>query len=343
MLLVDTFNVLHVTGVMPEHLAGLDVEGLAALIRQSRYARQRVLLICDGTGPARSGRHTPIAQQRGPFQPHAAPAGAGVHICFAGPGASADDLIAAIVQHEHRTRGATVVSNDRAVRARARKQGLTPLAAEAFLRSLTLDADRAERRRPHPSSRPAFAQQVPLDRSTVGQWLQAMGVSAAEIREIESEVARLPHPAPAGRAHNDQHTTSRERAPGGGSSGHSSPARGRGHRGESPEGPSVGPGNPARSGPTSGAGVGAGGGAGGGGSRGGGRGVGGVGGGVDAQLLALLREHGLSDQLASLEMDQWINHAPPTAPTPGPSITPAGPARARAARGARSGGRSRRG
>jgi hypothetical protein len=51
MLLIDAFNVLHVTGVLPPHLAGLDVQGLVRLIGISRYARRKLLLVCDGAPP----------------------------------------------------------------------------------------------------------------------------------------------------------------------------------------------------------------------------------------------------------------------------------------------------
>ena len=46
--LVDAYNVLHVVGVLPPELAGIDLEELAALLEGSRFGREEVLLICDG-------------------------------------------------------------------------------------------------------------------------------------------------------------------------------------------------------------------------------------------------------------------------------------------------------
>ncbi|HMN97297.1 MAG TPA: NYN domain-containing protein [Phycisphaerales bacterium] len=51
-LIVDTYNVLHVTGVLPPALAGLDVDRLAVLIAQSRYRWETTWLVCDGARPA---------------------------------------------------------------------------------------------------------------------------------------------------------------------------------------------------------------------------------------------------------------------------------------------------
>ena len=50
-LLVDACNVLHVTGVLPPHLAVGEPAELAALVLRSRYARDRVTLVCDGARP----------------------------------------------------------------------------------------------------------------------------------------------------------------------------------------------------------------------------------------------------------------------------------------------------
>ena len=53
-VLIDTFNVLHVTGVLPPGLAGPDVTGLAALITTSRWKSAQIAMVCDGdTSPRR--------------------------------------------------------------------------------------------------------------------------------------------------------------------------------------------------------------------------------------------------------------------------------------------------
>ena len=75
-LIIDTYNVLHVTGVLPPELAVGEPDGLARLVAQSRYASDVVWLICDGVprGASRVGR---------------------ILIEGAGPGRSADDVISA--------------------------------------------------------------------------------------------------------------------------------------------------------------------------------------------------------------------------------------------------------
>jgi len=76
-LLIDTYNVLHTTGVLPPEMAGIDIGGLIQLISASRYRNQLVTLVCDGTGPMPSSPGLPRL----------------IAVRFAGPGREADDLI----------------------------------------------------------------------------------------------------------------------------------------------------------------------------------------------------------------------------------------------------------
>ncbi len=50
-LVVDAYNVLHVTGVLPPEIAGLDLNGLADLIEASGLAKDEVWIVCDGMKP----------------------------------------------------------------------------------------------------------------------------------------------------------------------------------------------------------------------------------------------------------------------------------------------------
>ena len=52
-ILIDANNTLHVTGVLPAEIAGVDEAGLASLIARSRYGRDVVCLVCDGAPRAR--------------------------------------------------------------------------------------------------------------------------------------------------------------------------------------------------------------------------------------------------------------------------------------------------
>ncbi|MFM1822758.1 MAG: YacP-like domain, partial [Planctomycetota bacterium] len=103
-LIIDTYNVLHVEGVLPAHLAGLDVDGLARLIGASRFAADAVWLVCDGSSQRarRMGR---------------------VVIEPAGAGRSADDHIADWLAAHSAPRRVTLVTSDRAVARRGRARG----------------------------------------------------------------------------------------------------------------------------------------------------------------------------------------------------------------------------
>ena len=76
-LLVDAYNVLHVVGVLPPDLAGIDLPELAELIGESRYRRDSTILV-DGVEKPTGG------DPGSPFVP--------------GPGVKADDLIIRLVQ-----------------------------------------------------------------------------------------------------------------------------------------------------------------------------------------------------------------------------------------------------
>jgi hypothetical protein len=133
-LLVDTWNVLHQTGVLPPDLAGLDLKGLGQLIRGSRWAREGVLLVCDG---AAQGPHSGLPT--------------GINVAFSGPHQEADDVIEARIKASSAPGRLTVVSSDRRIMTAARKRGCTVLSSKVFLERLAFDAQRPRgRRAPQP-------------------------------------------------------------------------------------------------------------------------------------------------------------------------------------------------
>jgi predicted RNA-binding protein with PIN domain len=260
-LIVDTFNVLHVTGVLPPSLAGADVDELIELIRLSRYARQRVLLVCDGAAPRSARKHVKHGGSGGLWAelPH----GAGVHVVFSGAESSADERIEALLADAPKPGrpGATVVSSDRRVQSAARRAGFASLGSERFLRNLAADHERSATRSAHHAPRPAFATDLPLDRVSVGRWLLAMGVAPGLVEEVEQSVRALPS-ALAGQPSAKVDPVSPPTRPMH-RAGKPSPAHPSKRAAPAPRGP-------------------------------------------DTALLALLREYGLSEQLASLEMDLWL-------------------------------------
>lgn len=170
-LIIDTYNVLHVTGVLPPELAVGEPDGLARLIAASRFGSEAVWLVCDGVprGATRVGR---------------------IVVEGAGPGKSADDHIAAFLDRSSAPRRLTVVSSDRAIRRKASSRGAECLKSEDFLAILAEDARRAKpgRGRAVP---PSPRRSVPLSDREVAGWMTLF--------EITSEQAAIPA-APAPRA-----------------------------------------------------------------------------------------------------------------------------------------------
>lgn len=160
MLVIDTYNVLHVTGVLPPEIAGLEPADLADLVAASRWGRHQAVLVCDGTKPREA---------------RAAPRGA-VRIAYAGGGATADASIERMLEESSHPRRITVVSSDRQVQRAARRRGAKVLRSDDFLRQLATDAARAPRgRRAAPRRDPG-----PLSSRQVDAWLRYFGIDPTE-------------------------------------------------------------------------------------------------------------------------------------------------------------------
>ncbi len=174
-LLIDAFNCLHVTGVLPPDVAGLDLEDLAGLVARSRYGREEVWIVCDGAKP--------------PAAPASRPGGI---FTWAGAGATADDLLIGLVQRSSAPRTLTVVTSDRAIAKAVRRRGASVVSSEDFLRTLSADHAAARpTRRPEPRK-----PEVPLASRDVWEWLQIFGLGPAE-RAIEgSSSPKAPRAVP---------------------------------------------------------------------------------------------------------------------------------------------------
>ncbi len=161
MLIIDAYNLLNVQGVLPMHLAGLDLVELVSLIGHSRHASDRVLVVCDGHLShlaERLSRQTadPVQVQFG-----------GVELLFSGVGSEADDVIEALLAHHAGSNDVLMVSSDKRLVRAARRTGAQPMSSDAFLRRLTLDHDAATRPRSLPGSR-----QTPLNRDSLAYWMR---------------------------------------------------------------------------------------------------------------------------------------------------------------------------
>jgi hypothetical protein len=121
-LLIDTYNVLHVVGVLPPDIAGIDTEGLIGLLRRSRYRTTRTILVCDG----RPAEGTP----QGHFGP--------VHVRYSAPH-SADDVIIRLIERSSAPKRLIVVSSDRMILRAGRRRRCALLTSGAFLAQLGED------------------------------------------------------------------------------------------------------------------------------------------------------------------------------------------------------------
>jgi len=170
-LLLDTYNILHVVGVLPPEIAGIDTNGLAQLLERSRWAPQGCWLICDGT------EKPEVNRSQGTIQIH-----------FAGPGRTADEAIAQLVEKSSAPRSLTVVTSDREVQRHARTRKCRIIDAKDFLTKLSEDISRGL-----PTSTSPEHSNTPLSKKAVQDWIQSFGVS----RDLDVQSSIPPQsPAP---------------------------------------------------------------------------------------------------------------------------------------------------
>ena len=177
-LLVDTYNVLHTTGVLPPDLAGLGVFELRDLILTSRFRHMPVVLVCDGLGP---GVHGPDESST--------VIDAGVTIHYAGTRRDADTHIERAVRACTDPHRLNVVSSDRRIVRAARRRRCRVTASDVFLESLESDWRRAGRK----ASAPVQAYSIPLDRGSIEWWRVYFGLDP---RMTDGEPQAAPRPAP---------------------------------------------------------------------------------------------------------------------------------------------------
>ena len=175
-LLVDAYNVLHVVGVLPPELAGIDLPELAELIAGSRYRRDSTILVCDGID-----------------KPHRVEA-PGIHVRFAGPGVKADDLIIRLVQRSSAPKRLIIVTSDQEIARAARRRRAIVVSSETFLARLADDQNG------RPSSGPdrrRHSADHPADRRQVEHWLRVFGI-ASDDPSLEMKASPPPKTTPRG-------------------------------------------------------------------------------------------------------------------------------------------------
>ena len=169
-LLVDTYNVLHVTGVLPAELAGPNPRRLAVLIASSRHASRRTWLVCDGAPPG-SRRSGGLLRQPVPGIDQ-------VEIVFAGPGRDADSAIERLIERDSAPRSLLVVSSDRRILTAARKRRCAALPSDLFLQQIADDHARGPSRG---TVYPEFALDVPLDPTETKRWRDRLGLQGFDV------------------------------------------------------------------------------------------------------------------------------------------------------------------
>ena len=156
-LIVDTYNVLHTTGVLPPDLAGMDLGRLVDAVAMSRYRTDAVTLVCDGV--ERPGR--------------VAPARSGIRVHYAGHRRTADEVIGRMVDRSTAPRRLTVVSSDREVQRSARRRRCRTLSSADFLTAIAADLEFGP-----PPETPAPMATGPVD---VDHWLGAFGLRPGDL------------------------------------------------------------------------------------------------------------------------------------------------------------------
>lgn len=210
MLVVDVYNVLHTTGVLPADLAGLGLDGLLRLLGTSRYARHESTLVCDGAPPPRArSAHAggaPAPPDRGaPAQPKVRGRTRGsVQVVYAGGGRDADAVIEKLLADLPKSKRPLVVSSDRRVQRAARLRRFEVRDSEQFLRHLALDHASAQLGAGKAPKRAELRALVPLDRTSVALWSRHLAADdAAWLEELTRLLADPPAaaaPAPAASA-----------------------------------------------------------------------------------------------------------------------------------------------
>ena len=137
MIVIDAYNCLHAASAMRGPVTGLSLRQLCRFLQD---APEQIVLVMDGvTKPDEpSDNEFPTLTLR-----------------YSGRAAKADDVIVRLLAKSTGARNITVVSNDRAVAASARRAGARSIACETFLSRLTPSRTRriTHRREPEEKSR----------------------------------------------------------------------------------------------------------------------------------------------------------------------------------------------
>jgi hypothetical protein len=157
-VIVDAWNVLHVEGVLPPGLAGLDLSGLGRIMQATRWKASHSTLVCDGA-----------AQPRPEGLPDA------IHMLWSGHACEADDLIEDVIARTTSPGRLVVVSSDNRLIRAAKRRRCNWLRSDAFLRTMLDDLARGG---------PSVARP---DSETDEDWKSLFGLGAEELSALHAE------------------------------------------------------------------------------------------------------------------------------------------------------------
>ncbi|MFA7236357.1 MAG: NYN domain-containing protein [Phycisphaeraceae bacterium] len=124
-LIIDAYNVLHCTHVLPDWCAIHCPAHLCLALESSRFAHQRCVVVCDGAPKPLDIEYT------GP-----------VELRYSGHASDADTVIEQLIDADHSPRRLIVVSNDRRLMTAARRRRARSMTSEAFLHLLVTPSKR---------------------------------------------------------------------------------------------------------------------------------------------------------------------------------------------------------
>lgn len=169
-LIVDTYNVTHVVGILPPDLAGIDTLGLIRLLANSRFQREKITLVCDGI-------------------PHEnAPTGrfGSINVRYAGSNRLADDLIKELVRTSSTPKRLIVVTLDQEIIRAAKKRRCKTLGSDDFLKQLAFD------HRNPTGSNPEQRPQGTLGPGEIKDWTHHFGLEEDEFDFAEAQSQASP-------------------------------------------------------------------------------------------------------------------------------------------------------
>jgi predicted RNA-binding protein with PIN domain len=127
-IILDAYNVLFSSHVLPDRYAELTAPQLGSLVEHAGLTRGTIYVVCDGS--------------RKPDE-WADPAAVQVEVLYAGKDRDADSLIEQLIDDAPSGKDLVVVSNDNRIQRAARRKRAVVLSSESFLHKLT-DALRAK-------------------------------------------------------------------------------------------------------------------------------------------------------------------------------------------------------